>query len=839
MQDTKAMGQYYSLKKDNPDSILLFRMGDFYEMFDKDAVVASKVLNITLTSRDRTEKKTPMAGFPYHALDSYLAKLLDAGYKVAVCEQLEDPKLTKGVVKRDIVKVVTPSTSLLDNDNRESNYLLAVFKKKDFYLSSFIDFSSGDFYIHDPLSKDDFITFVSSISPKEIIVDDSFDLNIGSSSSLFPYFNKDYLFSHFKVSTSKGFGIPDIHLSLNSAGAIIKYVKDNQRNEILHIKPPKIFKSFDYMILDENCIRSLELFETYRDFSYQGSLISVIDKTSSSLGARKLRFLLSHPLLDPIEIEKRLEGVEEILKLNIGESFTENLSLVSDMYRISAKIGTLSVMPRDLLSLASSIDAIVNLLPKMKEFQSRVLKDLSNSISSQNKLFELLEVIRKYIDESSPMLLKDGGYIKKGINVELDKYKDAIEQGKSWITNFQKEEIEKLGIPSLKVHYNKVFGYYIEVSHTHKSKIPSDYIRKQTLVNAERFISPKLKEYEDLIINAQGRISTLENDIYNNLKVELQEYIPYIQFVADAVGTLDVLLSFAISAKYLNFHKPKINTDDDNMKIEGGRHPVIENVIFPDQYIPNDIEFSSDQRIIVITGPNMSGKSSILRQTAIISILAQMGSFVPAKNAVVPIIDRIFTRVGAADDLSKGESTFMVEMTETANILNNATSKSLIILDEIGRGTSTFDGVSIAWAIIEYIYERIGAKTIFATHYHELVKLEELFPKIKNFNVDVREKGGKVIFLRNLVKGGTDKSYGIYVAKISGVPDAVISRANEILKNFIEKQGGYKVSSVQNDLFSGEHYDSSIEKELHNLDINSLSPIDAFNKLLELKSKLN
>ena len=359
------------------------------------------------------------------------------------------------------------------------------------------------------------------------------------------------------------------------------------------------------------------------------------------------------------------------------------------------------------------------------------------------------------------------------------------------------------------------------------------------MVNAERFISPKLKEYEDLIINAQGRISILENDIYNNLKVELQEYIPYIQEVADNVGTLDVLLSFAISAKYLNFHRPKINIDDDNMKIEGGRHPVIESVIFPNEYIPNDIEFSSDQRILIITGPNMSGKSSILRQTAIISILAQMGSFVPAKNAIIPIIDRIFTRVGASDNLSKGESTFMVEMTETANILNNATAKSLIILDEIGRGTSTFDGVSIAWAIIEYIYERIGAKTIFATHYHELVKLEELFPKIKNFNVDVREKDGKVIFLRNLVKGGTDKSYGIYVAKISGVPEDVISRANEILKNFIEKQSGYKVSSVQNNLFSGQYHESPIEKELHNLDINSLSPIDAFNKLLELKSKLS
>lgn len=838
MQDTKAMSQYYSLKKDNPDSILLFRMGDFYEMFDKDAVVASKVLNITLTSRDRTEKKTPMAGFPYHALDSYLSKLLDAGYKVAVCEQLEDPKITKGVVKRDIVKIVTPSTSLLDNDSKESNYLLAVSKKKDLYLSSFIDFSTGDFYIHDPLSKDDFMIFVSSVSPKEIIIDEGFDLNIGNA-LLFPYFNKDYLFSHFKISTSKGFGIPDIHLSLNSAGAIIKYVKDNQRNEILHIKPPKIFKSFEYMVLDENCIKSLELFETYRDFSYQGSLISVIDKTSSSLGARKLRFLLSHPLLDPIEIGKRLEGVEEILDLNMQESFVDDLSSVSDMYRISAKIGTLSVMPRDLLSLASSIDAIANILPKMKNFQSRILKGLSNSISSQKKFFELLCLIRKYIDESSPILLKDGGYIKMGVNSELDKYKDAIEKGKNWITTFQKEEIEKLGIPSLKVHYNKVFGYYIEVSHAHKSKIPSDYIRKQTLVNAERFISPKLKEYEDLIINAQSRISTLENDIYNNLKIELQGYIQYIQSVADTIGTLDVLLSFSISAKYFNFHKPKINIDDDNMKVEGGRHPVIESVIFPNEYIPNDIEFSSDQRMIIITGPNMSGKSSILRQTAIISILAQMGSFVPAKNAIIPIIDRIFTRVGASDNLSKGESTFMVEMTETANILNNATSKSLIILDEIGRGTSTFDGVSIAWAIIEYIYERIGAKTIFATHYHELVKLEELFPKIKNFNVDVREKDGKVIFLRNLIKGGTDKSYGIYVAKISGVPEAVISRANEILKNFIEKQGEYKVSSVQNNLFSGQYHESSVEKELHNLDINSLSPIDAFNKLLELKSKLS
>lgn len=831
---TPAMLQYFKMKEENPDCLLLFRMGDFYELFGDDAVLGSKILNITLTSRDRSDNKLPMAGFPYHALDNYLQKLVNANYKVGIVEQLSPDMENKGLMKRELVKIVTPGVNLSpDINNREDNFLFAIKNiGKNIYALSFVDFSVGDFYISEMLSEKQLKSLISLMMPKEILYSDDklFDLNTTKTT----YFKKDILYDYFNIATLKGFGISDDHLSLLPAGSIVKYIEDTQKDIGRHLRVPRIFKTNEYMILDENTINSLELFKTIRGDTSKGTLLSIIDKTSTSIGSRKLKFFLSYPLLDQSLIKKRQDAVKEIMKSNIENDIVKKLSDIADIQRLATKISIGSITPRDLIALKESFKLIKDISDLLKGF----LSDLVNGIKSdidKSGIDDLVSLIDKYIVDVPPMLLRDGGFIKEGLNEELDKYRDILQNGKNWILNLQKEESERLSIPSLKIQFNKIFGYYIEISNVHKDKVPDDYIRKQTLVSSERFISPKLKEYENMVVNAQSRSLVIENELFISLKKALTQFISIMQTIGDDIGVLDVLISFAIVAKENNYSLPIINSSNDDLSIIDGRHPVIEKMIFPDPYIPNSIKFDSDKRIIVITGPNMSGKSSILRQVALISILSQIGSFVPAKKTVVPIIDRIFTRVGATDNLSEGDSTFMVEMIECANIVNNATDKSLIILDEVGRGTSTYDGVSIAWALIEYIHDFINAKTIFATHYTELLELENILDKVVNFNIEVEEKNGKIIFLRNLLKGGTDKSYGIHVAQIAGLPESLIERAFDILDNFENSKNKYKKSIIQQTLFENLESDIKIKTFLKDVDLNNITPLKALEKLFEIK----
>ena len=835
MQTTKtpAMLQYFEIKKENPDCLLLFRMGDFYELFGDDAITSSKILNITLTSRDRTDNKLPMAGFPYHALDNYLQKLIDANYKVGIVEQM-DTEGNKGIMRRELIKIVTPGLNVTsDINNRENNFLFAVKKfGKNLYALSFIDFTVGDFYIFDPLTQKQLKSYISLIQPKEILYteDKLFDINTSKVS----FFKKDILYEHFNISTFKGFGFNDDHLSLMPAGAIIKYIKDTQKTDISHIRVPRLFRTNEYMFLDENTINSLEIFKTIKDNINRGSLFEIIDKTYTSLGFRKLKFFLSYPLLSIDLINERLDAVSEIIKSKDREVILENLKNIVDIQRLSTRISLQSISPRDLISLKESLQYIQQITPFLQKFKSQLIKNIYKSMND-SKIGDLISLINKYIIDNPPMLSREGGFIKEGINKDLDKYRDVLLNGKNWILNLQKEEAKRLNISSLKIQFNKVFGFYIEIPNAHKNKVPQDYIRKQTLVSSERFISPELKEHEEMIVNAESRALLIENEIFISLRKELLNFIDVLQILGDNIGILDVLMSFSITAIDNNFSRPIFNIENDNLEIVDGRHPVIEKMIFPLPYIPNSIKFDKDQKIIIITGPNMSGKSSILRQTAIISILAQIGSFVPAKSAKLPLIDRIFTRVGARDNLSQGESTFMVEMLECANIINNATDKSLIILDEVGRGTSTYDGVSIAWALIEYIHDFINAKTLFATHYTELLQLENILTKVVNFHVEVDEKNQKIVFLRHLVKGGTDKSYGVHVASIAGLPDSLIKRAFAILNDFEKNRSEYKGSLIQQNLFDSIDDTSPIKDFISSIDLNNITPMEALEKLFEVK----
>ena len=835
---TPAMTQYFKMKEENPDCLMLFRMGDFYELFGDDAVIGSKILNITLTSRDRSDNKLPMAGFPYHALDNYLQKLIDANYKVGIVEQTTALDGNSGIMNRELVKIVTPGLNLSsDINNKENNFLFSVKNVgRNFYSMSFIDFSVGDFYISDILNQKQLQSYISLMMPKEILYTEDKLFDIPTTKGT--YFKKDILYDYFNLSTFKGFGIDDDHLSLIPAGAIIKYIQDTQKGNISHIREPRLFRNNEYMILDENTINSLEIFKTIRGDTESGTLLSVIDKTSTSIGARKLKFFISYPLLDPVLIKKRQDAVSEIIGLKKISDITNILSHIFDIQRLASKISIGSINPRDLISLKESLKLVKNIQIILNTYSSDLLINIKNSIEKSN-IDDLISLIEKNIKDNPPLSINDGGFIKEGVNKDLDKYRDILVNGKNWILKLQKEESEKLNIPSLKIQFNKIFGYYIDIPNAHKGKVPKDYIRKQTLVSSERFVSSKLKEYEDMIINAQSRALIIENDLLNSLKKDLLKFIDTLQILGDNIGLFDVLVSFAITAEENNFTKPYINISNDDFSIIDGRHPVIEKMIFPDPYIPNSIKFNKDMKIIVITGPNMSGKSSILRQTAIISILSQIGSFVPAKKTVLPIIDRVFTRVGASDNLSKGESTFMVEMIECANIINNATGKSLIILDEVGRGTSTYDGVSIAWALIEYIHDFINAKTLFATHYTELLELENILDKVVNFNVSVEEKDNKVIFLRNLVRGGTDKSYGVHVAQIAGLPQSLINRAFNILANFENNRSKYKKSIIQQNLFEDIPIDNKVQDIIKDIDLNNITPMNALDVLFKIKEITN
>jgi DNA mismatch repair protein MutS len=866
MNQTPLMTQYYRVKKEYPDTILLFRIGDFYETFEEDAKIASKVLGITLTKRSNgAAEDVPLAGFPHHAIDSYLPKLVRAGYRVAVCDQLENPKFAKGIVKRDVVEVVTPGVTLSDKllDHKKNNYLFAVYFKDETAGISFCDISTGEFFVYE-IPAAQISQQIESITPSEILVQKKDrELIIGIAHKINPsiritklddwIFNfeyaRDLLLMQFKTVNLKGFGVEEIRTGLISAGAVLNYLQETQKVNLTHLNKISVYNSSDYMVLDYSTKRNLEIIYSMQEGSREGTLISILDRAQTAMGGRMLKKWISSPLKKLNLILKRLESVDELLKnKSLRKKLINELKEIGDLERLISRVCTGKATPREIVAVKTSLRKI----PKIKELLSTVECDTLNLVNDNLKTLErLVEKIQNSIIDSPPMSLADGGVIKSGFSVELDELRDISLNSKDWIAKLQKSEREKTGISSLKVSYNKVFGYYIEVSNTHKEKIPDEYIRKQTLVNSERFITPELKTYEEKILNAEEKIYELESQLFNEIRLITAGDAESIQQNAKTIAMLDCLLSFAECAEEYNYCKPEI-ADDDLIEIENGRHPVVERILPPgEKFTPNNCKMDNEEnQIIILTGPNMAGKSVFLRQTGLIVLLAQIGSFVPAKKAHIGIVDRIFTRVGASDNISAGESTFLVEMQEAANIINNATSKSLILLDEIGRGTSTFDGISIAWAITEYLHENpdLKAKTLFATHYHELNEMSEIFSRIKNYKVEVREYDDKVIFLHKVSLGGADHSYGIQVAQMAGLPLFVTNRAKEILANleskeltpYEEKKEKLRKIHVQSDsqinLF--EFKDDELRGEINKIEIDNLTPVEALNKLNELKKKV-
>jgi len=866
------MRQYRKIKAQYPDAIVLFRMGDFYETFEEDAKIAARVLGIALTKRaNGAAADVPLAGFPHHALDTYLHKLVRAGYKVAICEQLEDPKLAKGIVKRDVVEVITPGVALTDKllDNRSNNFVCAIYFKDEKVGFAFADVSTGEFYASE-VSVNELRNFLDTISPSEILFcktqKDKVEQAIGDI-QIKPALTKledwvfkyDYAFetltNHFQTQSLKGFGIDDIELGVICAGAVMHYLQETQKTKLIHIKKISRYDTGDYMLLDSATKRNLEIAVSYLGETTYGTLFSVIDKTQTPMGARLLKKWVLRPLKKIEPIRKRLEAVKELYEnSNLRKNLFEILGEIGDVERLISRIAIRSHIPgttgranpKDLINLKESLKKIPKIKSLLSNSSSETLQKIHKLL---NPLQEVVDLIENAIVDEPPSTVSDGGVIRDGYNAELDELRFIARSSKEFIANLQQKERERTGIPSLKIDYNSVFGYYIEVTKAHLDKIPEDYIRKQTLVNAERFITPELKEYEEKIFTAEEKISALEAELFNQIREKVSGYTEEIQKNAQLIAMLDCFVSLAEVAVENNYTCPMVD-ESDVIEIKGGRHPVVEKILpVGEKFVPNDVLLDNgENQILIITGPNMSGKSVFLRQVGLIVLLAQIGSFVPADYARVGIVDRIFTRVGASDNIAGGESTFLVEMHEMANILNNATPRSLILLDEVGRGTSTFDGISIAWAITEYIHENIKAKTIFATHYHELNELAELFPRIKNFKADVKELGDKIIFLHKIVPGYADHSYGIEVAKMAGLPEEVTERAKEILINLEQKEltpqgkGKRKISKeilkekFQISLF--EMSDSKLREEILNLDIDNMTPVQALMKLNELKGKI-
>ncbi len=866
MQQTPLMRQYFKIKSENPDTILLFRIGDFFETFEEDAKIASKVLGITLTKRSNgAAGDVPLAGFPHHAIDSYLPKLVRAGYRVAICEQMEDPKFAKGIVKREVVEIITPGATLSEKllDHKKNNYLACFCVFNNLVGISFSDISTGDFYLYET-NLSELTEQIQLINPSEILIQrkdkelfekiiNRNNLSIRITKVEDWVFNKDYckeiLTNHFNTVTLKGFGIDHFQNGLVAAGVVLHYLKETQKVNLSHINKISLFNSTDYMILDYATKRNLEIISSMQDGGKDGSLLSVIDETKTAMGGRLLKNWLSTPLKNEILIKQRLNAVEDLFKnKNKRNQINELLKNIGDLERLISKVSTGRANARDLISLKSSLENIPLIKNILSDFNDITLRKISDNLLELN---DIIEKISEAIVKDPPASLTEGGIIKTGFSEELDELRQILFNGKDWLANLQQKERDRTQIPSLKINYNKVFGYYIEISNAHKNKIPDNYIRKQTLVNSERYITPELKEFEEKILNAEERINTLEYQLFNEIRIFVSQKTEEIQKNAKLIGMLDVFCNFAnISEKY-NYTKPEINSEDE-INIIHGRHPVIERILPPgEKFTANDCYLDNKkQQIILLTGPNMAGKSVYLRQIGLIVLLAQIGCFVPADKATIGVVDRIFTRVGASDNISAGESTFLVEMQEAANILNNATSKSLILLDEIGRGTSTFDGISIAWAITEYLHEnpKLSAKTLFATHYHELNEMADLFPRIKNFKVEVREYGDKVIFLHRVSPGKADHSYGIQVAMMAGLPQFVTNRAKEVLQNLESKElTPYEVkkerlrkikteTDTQINLF--EFQDDNFRNEIRKIEINNLTPIEALNKLNELKRKL-
>ncbi|MEP0860121.1 MAG: DNA mismatch repair protein MutS [Ignavibacterium sp.] len=860
------MAQYYKIKQQHPDTILLFRVGDFFETFEDDAKIASKVLGITLTKRSNgAADDVPLAGFPHHAIDAYLPKLVRAGYRVAVCEQMENPKFAKGIVKREVIEVVTPGVTLSDKllDHKKNNYVLGVFINDDLVGLSFSDISTGEFYVYET-KLDHFPEQIQLINPSEILYhkrDKDYLTKILSKINAEIrltkidewIFNFDYtnelLLNHFKTVTLKGFGIERLQYGIVAAGVVLHYLQETQRVNLSHLNKISIYNPSDYMILDYSTKRNLEIITSMQEGTREGSLISILDKTQTAMGGRLLKKWISAPLRDVNAINQRLNAVENLIKeKSVRKDLINHLKEVGDLERLISKVCTGRANPREIVAVKTSLKKIPDIKELLNKFSDSTLKNIGDSLKD---LSHLVEKISEAIVDSPPAALTEGGIIKSGFSPELDELREIAFNGKEWISNLQQKERERTGIPSLKVGFNNVFGYYIDISNAHKSKVPEDYIRKQTLVNSERYITPELKTFEEKILNAEEKIGELEYQLFNEIRNLIALEAEAIQTNARLIGMLDVFLSFAECAEEYNYVKPEVD-EGNEIEILQGRHPVVERILSPgEKFTPNDCKLNNtDQQIILLTGPNMAGKSVYLRQVGLIVLLAQIGSFVPASKAKIGIVDRIFTRVGASDNITAGESTFLVEMQEAANILNNATSRSLILLDEIGRGTSTFDGISIAWAITEYLHENpdVAAKTLFATHYHELNEMADLFPRIKNYKVEVREYDDKVIFLHRVNPGRADHSYGIQVAMMAGLPVFVTNRAKEILNNLESKElTPYEVkkerlkklkSETDNQISLFEFKDDELRTEIKNLELNTLTPIEALNKLNELKRKM-
>ena len=879
-QDSRSLSpmmvHYCQTKCAYKDSILFYRLGDFYEMFFEDAKTVSRELELTLTGKDcGLSERAPMCGIPYHAAETYINRLIDKGYKVAICEQVEDPKTAKGIVKREVTRVVTPGTNLnmQELDEGKNNYLMAIVCVGDHFGVSTADITTGDCYVTEVDEERKLRDEINKFLPAEIICNDAFlvsgvdvdDLRNRLHISVFAleswYFGDDLckqtLLEHFKISSLEGLGLADYDSGVIAAGSLFRYLLDTQKNTMEHMNKIIPYTTDRYMVIDSSSRRNLELVETLREKQKRGSLLWVLDKTKTAMGARMLRNFVEQPLIDADAINERLDAVTELnMQAMLREEIREYLNPVYDLERLVSRISYRSANPRDLLAFKMSLETIPHIKNLLANFTSPLLVRINEQMDGLEDLYTLLEAS---ITEDPPLAVKEGGIIREGYNEQVDTYRNSKTQGKSWLAQLEAEEKEKTGIRNLKIKYNKVFGYYLEVTNSFKDLVPEYYTRKQTLTNAERYITPKLKELEDMILGAEDKLFALEYDLFCQVREELAAQIPRIQETAKAIAQLDVYASLSVVAQRNNYVRPTVNTKGV-IDIKNGRHPVVEKMINNDMFIANDTYLDNgSKRVSVITGPNMAGKSTYMRQTALIVLMAQIGSFVPAEKAKIGVVDRIFTRVGASDDLASGQSTFMVEMTEVANILRNATAKSLLILDEIGRGTSTFDGLSIAWAVIEHISNTklLGAKTLFATHYHELTELEGKIPGVNNYCIAVKERGDDIVFLRKIVKGGADKSYGIQVAKLAGVPDSVLDRAKELVdelvhtditstfKDLAENSRKTKPKAVHYDEVDLEQIslfdtvqDQDIIEELKNLDITMLTPMDAMNTLYRLQNKL-
>lgn len=873
------MQHYLATKEEYKDCILFYRLGDFYEMFFDDAIVVSKELELTLTGKDcGQEERAPMCGIPFHAAETYINRLVANGHKVAICEQMEDPKKAKGIVKREVIKIVTPGTNLNTQalDETKNNYMMCIVYLGDKMGVSIADYSTGDFFVTELEKENELIDEINKFCPSEIIVNEYFEMRginlfelnnkLGITESTLDnwYFDDDTcrnkLLTHFGVGTLDGMGLKDYSVGITASGALLTYLYETQKSNMPHITSLQPYTTGKYMIIDSSSRRNLELVETMREKQKRGSLLWVLDKTKTAMGARKLRSIIEQPLIDKKEIIKRQDAIEELCNNAIDrEEIREYLNPVYDLERIMTKISCKSANPRDLIAFKNSLKMLPYIKGILKNFKSELLNESFNKLDDLKDLYELID---SAIVEEPPIGMRDGGIIKQGYSSEADELRDAKTKGKEWLAQLETREKERTGIRNLKVKYNKVFGYYLEVTNSFKEMVPPEWVRKQTLTNAERYTTDELKHLEDVILGAEDKLYSLEYDLFSEVREKISSQVARIQQTAKSIALIDIFASLSVVAGQNEFVRPSIN-EKGIVDIKNGRHPVVEKMMNNDMFVANDTYLDNNaNRISIITGPNMAGKSTYMRQTALIVLMAQIGSFVPASSADIGIVDRIFTRVGASDDLASGQSTFMVEMTEVANILRNATKDSLIILDEIGRGTSTFDGLSIAWAVVEHIANTkiLGAKTLFATHYHELTELEGTLDGVNNYCIAVKEKGDDIVFLRKIVKGGADRSYGIQVAKLAGVPSQVIERAKELVLELSDAdisqkakdiaQYSKKVASMnkqykkvddlevkQMSLFDTVK-DDDIITDIKNMDISNMTPIDALNTLYKLQGRV-